>query len=289
MATAAASPPGCFVWLASYPKSGNTWLRLTLESLAAGGRAVDFSGEAKRFSPLAGNLDDMAMELDADIGELPPALQDELLPDSLRLVAARPGRPALLFRKVHDCWGRTASGRLRLPPEVTHAAVHIMRDPRDVAVSWAHHADLSIDAAIEFMANPAAAIGRAGRRPGPAAPQPLTSWSAHAESWLAAAPTPLLLRYEDMVADPAATLAAVARHCGIHAEPAAIAAAVAATRFDVLRTREAEAGFRGGQADGRAFFRRGVAGGWRDSLSPAQAARITRDHGPMMARLGYAT
>ena len=284
-----APTPGGFVWLASYPKSGNTWLRLALESLLGAGRAVDLSGtEGRRLSPLVGNLDDMAMELDVEVGELPAALQDELLPDSLRLVAARPQRPELLFRKVHDCWGRTPSGRLRLPPEVTHAAVHIVRDPRDVTVSWAHHAGLSIDASIDFMALPAAAMGRSDGRPSPAAPQLLTSWSAHTESWLRAKPAPLLLRYEDMVADPAAAVAAVARHCGLRSEPVAIAAAVAATRFEVLRAREAETGFRGGQADGQPFFRRGVAGGWRDSLSPTQAARIIGTHGAMMARLGYA-
>lgn len=288
MPTAAPAPTGGFVWLASYPKSGNTWLRLALESLVGGGRAVDFSGtEGRRLSPLVGNLDDMAMELDVEAGELPGDLQDELLPDSLRLVAARPGRPDLLFRKVHDCWGLTPSGRPRLPPEVTRAAVHIVRDPRDVAVSWAHHAGLSIDAVIDCMAAPAAAMGRPDRRPSPAAPQLLTSWSAHAESWLAARPAPLLLRYEDMMADPEAALAAVARHCGLDTGPAAIAAAVAATRFDLLRAREAESGFQGGQADGRVFFRRGVADGWRDSLAPAQAVRITDTHGAMMARLGY--
>jgi aryl sulfotransferase len=90
-----------------------------------------------------------------------------------------------------------------------------------------------------------------------------------------------------MLADPALALIAVARHCGLDHEPAAIAAAVAATRFDRLRAREAQTGFRGGQADGRSFFRRGVAGGWRDSLTPAQAARITATHGDMMAHLGY--
>jgi len=288
MPTAAPAVPGGFVWLASYPKSGNTWLRLALESLVGRGRAVDLSGTVgRRFSPLVGGLGDMAMELDVEIGELPAALQDELLPDSLRLVAARPGRSEQLFRKVHDCWGRTPSGRLRLPPEVTYAAVHIVRDPRDIAPSWAHHAGLSIDAAIDFMADPDAAMGWLRRGPNSATPQPLTSWSSHAQSWLEARPTPLRLRYEDMLADPAQALAAVARHCGLGGEPAAIAAAVVATQFDRLRAREAEIGFQGGQMNGRRFFRRGVAGGWRDSLTPAQAARITATHGDMMARLGY--
>jgi aryl sulfotransferase len=288
MATAATITPGGFVWLASYPKSGNTWLRLALESLSGGGQAVDFTGTvARRFSPLAGGLSEMTMELDVEVSELPSALQDELLPDSLRLVAARPGRPDLLFRKVHDCWGRTPSGRLRLPPEITHAAIHIVRDPRDIAPSWAHHANLSIDAAIDFMAKPDATMGRSARGPNLAVPQPLTSWSAHTQSWLEATPTPLLIRYEDMVANPAQALENIARHCGQQVEAAMIAGAVAATRFDLLRAREAETGFRGGQTEGRRFFRRGMVGGWRDSLTPTQVARIVATHGDMMRRLGY--
>lgn len=275
---------GGFVWLASYPKSGNTWLRLALQSLLADGAPVDFAGRS-RFAPLAGTLGEIEVELDVEASDLTAAELDELLPGALLLAAD--AVPETQFRKVHDCWGRTASGRLRFPPEATRAAVHVVRDPRDVAVSWAHHAAIDLDESISFLANPAAIMGRSRREAILVVPQPLSSWSGHAESWLAADPAPLTLRYEDMLADPRAALERVAAHCGLTATPAALDGAVAATRFDRLRAAEAEHGFRMGQAEDRIFFRRGVAGGWRDTLTAAQAARIVRDHGAMMDRLGY--
>ena len=51
-------------WLASYPKSGNTWLRLLLWSLLAGGASVDFSRRSG-FAPLAGAIEDLEHEAEA--------------------------------------------------------------------------------------------------------------------------------------------------------------------------------------------------------------------------------
>lgn len=276
---------GGFIWLASYPKSGNTWLWLTLQSLLNDGAPVDFSVR-RRFSPLAGSVNELEIELDAEVSELTSEELDELLPDSLTLAAAV--EPTPQFRKVHDCWGRTGSGRLRFPPAATRAAVHLARDPRDVAVSWAHHAGCSIEESIAFMADPAATIGR--RKPdfpAQALPQPLSSWSGHAESWFAADPAPLVIRYEDMLADMRGVVEKVAAHCGFGPSPAALDRAVAATRFDRLQAEEAAHGFDLGQATGRVFFRSGRAGNWRDALTPEQVARIENGHGAVMARLGY--
>ena len=75
------------------------------------------------------------------------------------------------------------------------------------------------------------------------------------------------------------------RFAGCSVGDEAIRRAVAFSEFKQLHEQEVQKGFREAQA-GR-FFRRGVAGGWRDELSNAQAARIEADHGPMMQRLGY--
>lgn len=277
--------PGGFIWLASYPKSGNTWMWLTLQSLLSDGAPVDFSVR-KRFAPLAGSVNEMEIELDVEVSELTPAELDELLPDSLTLAAA--AEPTPQFRKVHDCWGRTRSGRLRFPPAATRAAVHLARDPRDVAVSWAHHSGRSIEQSIAFMADSAAVLARSKPGiPAPALPQPLLSWSGHAESWFAADPAPLTIRYEEMLADMRGMVEKVAAHCGFSPSAAALDRAVAATRFDRLQAQEAAHGFDLGQADGRTFFRQGRAGSWRETLTPEQAARLENDHGAVMARLGY--
>lgn len=273
---------GGFYWIASYPKSGNTWMRLLLASLRNGGNAPDFD-RTFGFAPLAGQLGDFEQALDVEPSDLTHEELAELRPDITLLLASDLTEPQ--FRKVHDCWGRTPSGRMLFPPEATLGALYLVRDPRDVAVSWAHHSSRPIDNAIDFMAR-ASTIAADPTRYGRMA-QHLSSWSGHVLSWLEAEPRPLVVRYEDLLADPAAMLARAASHCGLGAEPAAVDAAVASTRFEALREAEAEKGFYNGQTQGQRFFRRGEAGGWRDTLTPVQADRIARDHGTVMERLGY--
>src|SRR5258706_8570730 len=100
--------PGSAIWLASYPKSGNTWARLALFSLQAGGSQVALR-DISRFAgmPTGRVLFEQALEAeggnltDAELEALRPALHDECY---------RPGQPAQLI-KVHDRWFRTVSGR----------------------------------------------------------------------------------------------------------------------------------------------------------------------------------
>ncbi|MBB6253710.1 sulfotransferase domain-containing protein [Nitrospirillum iridis] len=273
---------GGFYWIASYPKSGNTWMRLMLASLIDGA-PPDFS-KAIGFAGAVGSVTDMDLYLDVESSDLTPVEQAELRHDLALVTAAAAAKPQ--FRKVHDRWGHTPTGRPLFPPKVTLGSVYLVRDPRDVAVSWAHHSGLSLDASIAFLGQSGAVVAKSGRWKDQFE-QRLDSWSCHVASWLEADPTPLLVAYERLSADPAGVLANVAAHCGIAASDAAVAGAVAATQFDRLRREEETHGFDLGQRRGRAFFRRGRAGGWRDTLSAAQADRIVQDHGPMMARLGY--
>lgn len=271
-----------FHWIASYPKSGNTWLRLALSCLRSGGRPVD---AAAGFAPVAASCSFFEDALHVDAADLTAEEIACLRPHQYRQEAAVCDAP--MFRKVHDARILTPKGEPLFPPEVTLGALYIVRDPRDVAVSLAHQTGRSLDAAIAILDNPEARMG--GRADTLQLAQPLSTWSAHVESWLdGPGPKPLLVRYEDMKADAAGQLARAAAHIGWTVTEQAVAAAVASTRFEVLRAREETHGF-GERLPGMdRFFRRGEAGGWRDSLSPAQAMRVERHHGPVMARLGYA-
>lgn len=120
-------------------------------------------------------------------------------------------------------------------------------------------------------------------------PQKLLTWSGHVESWMddPVSPKPLLILYEDMLADPAAMITAAVRMLDWAAGPDAIAQAVRATSFKALQARERIDGFAEMPRAGASFFRQGTAGGWKDILTPAQAGRIIDQHGAVMERLGY--
>ncbi len=275
---------GRFGWLVSYPKSGNTWLRMMLSSLISARTVVDINGVGIGLATFAEMDECLGIEsgelTDAEISDARPALHAALLANS-----AGP----LLLRKVHDRYWVTPSGVAAFTPELSRGAVYLGRDPRDVAVSYAHHRGVGIDETIERMADEAIVLGQAETSGKEQLPQPLGSWSGHVRSWLEQTDIPVLtVRYEDLLRDPLTALTRIAAHLGIDATAEQLQAAVAATRFDVLRTQEHTLGFRERLTDATApFFREGRAGGWRDRLSVAQHDRIIRRHGAVMARFGY--
>jgi hypothetical protein len=119
--------------------------------------------------------------------------------------------------------------------------------------------------------------------------QRLTSWSGFVASWLDQRDIPVhLLRYEDLSAAPATAFAEALAFAGCRTDPNAVARAVSRSTIDALQQQEAALGFREAPRTAGSFFRRGIAGGWRDELTADQVARIEVAHAPMMARLGYA-
>lgn len=272
-------------WLASYPKSGNTWARLFLQSLAKGGAAIDINFEDDRPSGVAPRAE-FDRFLGVDSSDLSCDEVESARPRLFEMMAA--DDPDLLPLKVHDAWFRTSLGEPLFPPATTAGAIYIVRDPRDVAVSLAHHLGIEIDAAIDMMANSDTRFGQTGDTHfGLQVRQRLGSWSEHVTSWLDAPIRRFAMRYEDMVGDPAAVFGALAEFLGWPASPDAIARAIASTHFGELRRQEDTAGFIERSPRAANFFRRGETGAWKDSLNGEQVARIERDHGAVMARLGY--
>ncbi|MES2044131.1 MAG: sulfotransferase domain-containing protein [Pseudomonadota bacterium] len=277
--------PGSAIWLASYPKSGNTWMRLALRSLVGEGEEVALTDIA-RFGTVVISRDmfDKVLETesghltDAEIALLRPTLHDALF--------AAGKAPSLV--KVHDMWLRTAAGRPLFDRHHTHATIYILRDPRDVAISWARFMNRSIDWAIAYLANPGAVIRNAPRQFSSIVPQAVGHWSTHVTSWIDDSDLgPVVVRYEDMHADLPAILRRIAERIGWSAGDVATAGAVAATQFDRLAEQERRHGFGENPDTAERFFRAGRAGGWRDILTPDQVATIERDHGAVMRRFGY--
>jgi hypothetical protein len=192
-----------FYWLASYPKSGNTWLRLFLESLAVGGNTVNINALSASGGHAA-SRSEFDRILDIESADL---TDDEITlarPRQYEIEAGTAKSPML--RKAHDAWGRTPAGEPLFPPRLTLGAVYLVRDPRDVAVSLSYHLNQTVDQAIARMGNAKAEMEKARTRIPQQLPQRLLSWSGHVESWLAAPISLLALKYEDMQADPVARL-----------------------------------------------------------------------------------
>lgn len=273
-----------FTWLASYPKSGNTWFRALMTAYDTKLEEVDINRLGARHGA-AEHLFERFLACDGS-----------LLTEEETFIARRAIYLHLVGtdststpRKVHDANLPLAGGELLFPVEATAAVIHIVRHPFDVAVSYAYHMGLAPDfgACIDHMCDPDFQIGGLANTQ---MPQVQSDWSSHTLSWLdMPCANRITLRYEDMLADTETSFARALRVMfpGVEPDPARLQRAVEATRFDKLKAQEAAGSFRERPEKSEAFFRSGKAGGWQDYLTPAQCARLADALAPAMQRLGY--
>jgi len=272
---------GKIVWLASYPKSGNTWIRAFLHNLML---AAPSPHDINRLDELTG-------------GDVDPALYAR--------VAGRPAESlsveeAIALRgRVQNSLADAATGSRfvkthsallhiygcnTIDMAVTAGAIYIVRDPRDVALSFAHHLGQSPERIVDLMATDNAHTDASAAM----MPDVIGSWSQHVESWTGN-PNPGLhvVRYEDMLRDTQKTFAGVARFLGIEVAPSRLTAALRNSSFKALAEQEKRRGFRERSGHAERFFRKGVAGGWRRDLDPGLARAIEQRHRAQMQRFGY--
>lgn len=286
------------IWLASYPKSGNTWFRLLMANLHG-----DEGADINRLPPgpgIAGSRVSFDRVMLVASGLLTHEECDLLRPAAYRAMANMDapdpdgpdeGLEDALFVKTHDAWTDNGAGQSILGgADAAAGAILIVRDPRDVVASFANHSGETLDAMIAFMADRAASFS--GRRDGQPLQmrQTLLDWSGFQASWLDQHEIPLhLIRYEDLQADAPGELIRAMAFAGIAIDPEKARRAADFARFGAVRAQEAATGFAEAPCGrtGVTFFRRGVSGGWRDELSADQAWRVETAHAVMMARLGY--
>lgn len=273
---------GQLVWIASYPKSGNTWMRAFLHNYI---RQPTAPYDINRLTDLAAaNVNaERYQRYDprpasqyavADVQRMRPLVHRDLTALDSKLV----------FVKTHNARLQIKGAPL-ITPEVTAGAICIVRDPRNVAVSYSRHRGRSIDDTIAFMADPGAATGGTDTK----VFEWLSSWSMHVQSWTSHPdPRVRVVRYEAMVDDPHATFAHLIRWLGQEPPPERLDRAIRFSAFDELRAQEQLKGFKERVPESTApFFATGRPGSWRSVLTAAQQARIERDHATVMRRFGY--
>jgi hypothetical protein len=164
--------------------------------------------------------------------------------------------------------------------------IYLVRDPRDVAISYYHH-HVRVRAIPEDFP-----LGRFVERFVEGRLDPYGSWGHHVGGWLGGRegdPGFLLIRYEDLSADTARELARTVAFLGLPASKDELAGAIANSSFEAMRALERnEAQSAGSSRAERPFVRSGTTGGWRRDLPPALAAQIAAAWGATMSRLGYA-
>jgi aryl sulfotransferase len=281
--TAPASGKG-FIWLASYPKSGNTWFRALLTAYDDTEGAVNINRLAARHAARE-RLFERYLACDGTLLTI-----DETFVARRELYLFLAGSNSTKEpQKVHDANLPLADGKLLFPPEATTALIHLVRHPFDVAVSYAYHLGLApdFDRCIDHMCN---AEFRVDGLTYAQMPQLQSDWSRHTVSWLdMPGVRRITLRYEDMLADATVALTRALRvmNPGTEPDPDRVERAVEATSFGKLKAQETAGSFKERPKKSEAFFRAGTSGDWQNHLTPAQCARLSEVLAPAMERMGY--
>jgi aryl sulfotransferase len=273
-------------WLASYPKSGNTWVRIFLTNYL---KDADEPADINHLEggPIAGDREVFDRWAGVEASDLSVDEIANLRPEVYRQMALHAVRP--LYIKVHDACTRNSEGELLFPADITGAVIYIIRNPLDIAVSYAHHSGRTPEEVVRSLCGPNGLIFESHEALAPQLPQRLLSWSAHVRSWVDESGLPVtVIRFEDMLARPEAALVRIVRALDLDWDEGRLSKAVAFSRFEGIQEQEKKTGFKERTMWANAlFFREGRAGYWRTELAPGLADKITLINRDVMQRFGY--
>jgi hypothetical protein len=274
---------GNLLWIASYPKSGNTWVRAFIENYLQNlNQPVDINqlfklstaeSLAARYQPFV------------EKGRLTTELSTEEICAIRPLVHTHMARQAqgTLFVKSHNFLGEYKGFPLH-NSSVTSGAVYIVRNPLDVAVSMANYFAYSIDEAIDHMAEEMSGTPNETKN----VPQIVSSWSSHVQSWTEKVESQILvLKYESMLSNPLKEFKKVVSLLGQRKDLKRLQKAVRFSSFEQLKAQESKRGFVERHENAQSFFRRGRQNEWSEKLTKTQVERIINDHGAQMKRFKY--
>ena len=289
-------------YLASYPKSGNTWCRVFITELRrlAGLDSTEATAAAER------EEQELRLNHDLATGSIVSSrhwLDDQLGIESSDLswaeldkVRGRAGNQqalyaeSLRYHKVHDAFiSPDSAGCPVVPVNGCRGAVVVIRHPADVAVSLSHFFSWPLERCVDFLLDEQAGLCSSSKHGGPQVRQFTGTWANHVHSWVDQKQIPvLLLRYEDLLNEAQAQFSRLACFLDLPAEPELIAEAVVKSNFETLRAKEErEGGFHERPNGCERFFRTGRSGEGRLTLTSDQFARLTGAFAVSLEHFGY--
>lgn len=263
-------------WIASYPRSGNTWVRTLLSAYANAGECsinqIMQTGDK--------NPEFYEEILETSISNWLPFDQAMIKPAAMMRLLERAQGNVML--KTHDA-NLALAGVSLIPQHLTHAAIYMVRDPRDVALSLQNHYNTStLDEAVDRMLDDEYVSRHANQ----GLYDVQLSWKTHIRSWMQQCPYPVYaLRYEDLLQDTEKVFSEIVQFLKLGFDKGLIQESIKSCTFDNLQGQEKAEGFR--ENVGRQFFFKGQMQRWKTEMPKKLQDKIWKACGEEMKSLGY--
>ena len=287
------------IWLASYPKSGNTWLRTILNQLL-------FSKDRKE-NKVFENLDVITsypqkkhfknISEKLTLSEFKD--QEEVIKNWITSQDIINLDNKIKFFKTHNFACKRYNEDDKKSYSFTDlnntlGVMYIVRDPRNIITSLKYHFSLKdYDAAFKMMDSTHTWLGDDDED---AVPQALASWDKHFDSWNRFPKNFLLIRYEDLLNNTKNEIKKITKYLNkffdIKENDEIINTIIKNTSFSNLKKQENDQGFVESILDEntnerKKFFHLGPENKWENLLEERIINKIEKRFGSTMKKLGY--
>ena len=286
-------------WICSYPKSGNTWLRLILAGLffTNNGKVDNFNllNKIPKFDLLENFkfIKDLSKQDYNLIFKKKAYDEESLLTYSKYWIEAQKRKNIIegnfSFFKTHNARIKINSNYYT-NSKTTLGFIYITRDPRDIVISYSNHMKRSIDYTINFLLN-GQIMGKEMNVK--IMPEIILNWKDNYLSWKKFTDVPgLFLKYEDMLEDPNKEIIKITNFLNenynieIKNKIEKVKNIIKSTNFSKIEKLEKKIGFKENLKLEK-FFRVGKKNQWRNKLNSNQLDLIQNTFKETMKELKY--
>ena len=271
------------MWIASFPKSGNTWVRALLSNFLLENDSKKNIFEKMMIIPSFPKKNFFKNIVDENILR---KNYMELFKYFIKAQEKINADKKLHILKTHNFYG-SVNGNKFTDKDNTIGSIYIVRDPRSVAVSYAHHSNISYEKSVELMLNQT----RLGLND-LYYPEARMSWNIHLNSWITNSQSNLIVRYEDLLEKTPSVLKDILNFINlflkkkIEYNKKTILECINECSFKNLSSLEKNIGFAEKEKN-NFFFRSAKLDEWKSSLGKDLIKKIEKNFYKEMKKLKY--